>query len=160
MSASRSASVSASILSRLVSTITGARAAAVDQREIALDAAHVEVAVETHHDEHGIDVGGDDLADMPLARRGARQRGTSRQHGFDHRRFGYRQFDEIADRRTVSRRNRALEKFRRGLRAEFLDAIVHDVAVAVLRDDAADARFGGQRVAAPADAAQAFQGIG
>jgi hypothetical protein len=34
---------------------------------------------------------------------------------------------------------------------------VHEVAVAVLRDDAADATLGGHRIAAPADAAQELE---
>ena len=91
------------------------------------------------------------------ARASIERRGST---AVDHRRRRRRQFDEIADRRTIRRRDGALEEFRRRLRAEFFDAVVHEIAVAMLRDDAADAPVGGQRVAAPADAAQALQGIG
>ena len=62
-----------------------AGAALVRQHQVALEPARVVVAVEAHHEEHGVDVGGDDLLFGQLAGDLARKLAAPRQDGLDRR---------------------------------------------------------------------------
>ena len=66
-------------MSALVSTSTGVHAAGLDQQQVALDAARIEVGVEADHDEHGVDVRGDQLQLVVLAGGAALEHRAARQ---------------------------------------------------------------------------------
>ena len=78
-------------------------AAVPNGHEIALDAPEVEVAVEAAHQEHGVDVGGDELPAGRLAGRLAREAVAPGQHRLDGRAVAVRagaNGDPVADDRT------------------------------------------------------------
>lgn len=76
------------------------RAALPAEREVALEAPRVEVAVEPRDEEDDVDVRRDDLLDRlaVVGGREARELRPSRQHGVDERRVGRRDRDPVADR--------------------------------------------------------------
>ena len=71
--------------SGLVSTTTGSAPLSQAEREIALEPAQVEVAVERRHEEDDVHVRGDDLLDRLEAGGLARERRPPRQHGLESR---------------------------------------------------------------------------
>ena len=137
------------------------RAGVLGQRQIALDPRRVEVAVQSGQHQHIVDVGGDQLALVALAGRCARQCGAPRRHADDVRRRARGHFDEIAHRRALAGVDAALEEMSVRLRTEQGLTVVQLVAGAVLGDHPRQREAGGrQRIAAPADASQAFDRFG
>src|SRR5579883_199141 len=131
------------------------RAAAFSQREIALCARGIEVAVQAHQHEHDVDIRGDDLARIAFARGRARQCPAARQHFYDMRRRSAFDDHEIAHCRTLSRIEAAFQETRRGLSVERSCTVVHFVTGAMLRGHARETVRSGERgqLAAPTEAA-------
>jgi hypothetical protein len=137
-----------------------------DDRQIALEAARIEVAVEAADDQHGIDVGGDDLLAPGLAGGDAAQLAVARQQGLD--------LPLVIDRRAhphpvADRRPQgvvAIAPSRRGLgaRPQHRGAVVHFKGIAMMHDHARQLRGRERRRwqhgFPPADAAQGRQELG
>src|SRR5688500_11099706 len=124
------------------------RAAPGDQQQVALDPARVEVRIQTAHDEHGVDVGRDQLLLVMLAGRAALDRAVPRQQRNDprfSRRFAFHQHP-VADRRTlIWWRLRTLPLGQRFGRIARIGRFGDDVTRAVLFHDPSDARGGMHR---------------
>src|SRR6185437_7813445 len=131
------------------------RAGAFGQRQVALDASGVEVAVQPGQHQHVVDIGGDQLALVALARGGARQHAAARSHADDVRRRAVGHLHEIAHHRSLGGVDAALEEAAVRLRAEQCVAIVQFITGAMLRHHPRQAQAAGrQAVAAPADMPQ------